>query len=210
MSDLIPAILAKDEETFRVRLAIAETLAPIVHIDVMDGHFVPNATWYDPTVIKTIKTSAKFELHLMVSDPTAYIGASEQMTNIARILWHIEVAIGHDVLINWCKKMDVEAGLALSPETPVGCLAPFAESANEILVLGVHPGFSGQTLIPHTIEKVKEVHTRWPNVAIGFDGGVNVTSIPQLRDAGVERFCIASAIFNAKNPRAAFTKLHAA
>ncbi len=145
----------------------------------------------------------------MVSDPTAYIGASEGMKNIARIIWHIEVAIGHDVLINWCHKMKIEAGLAISPETPMNRLAPFAEMADEILVMGVNPGFSGQQLQPHAIEKVKEIHERWPKVAIGFDGGVTVKTIQQLRDAGVTRFCAASAIFDAKEPKKAFAALSA-
>ncbi len=207
MNEIIPAILAKNEATFRQRLAIVEPIAPIVQIDVMDGHFVPTASWYDPTVIKTIATPARYELHLMVSDPTAYIGASEQLTNITRIIWHIEVAIAHDVLVNWCRKLKIEPGLALSPETPIGRLAPFAESVDEILVLGVNPGFSGHTLQPHTIESVKEIRKRWPHVTIGFDGGVNAESIPLLRDAGVTRFCAASAIFETKDARAAFAKL---
>ena len=209
MTELIPAILAKDEATFRSRLAIAEMLASIVQLDIMDGHFVPNATWYDPAALKTIKTNARYELHLMVSDPTAYIGASEHMTNIARIIWHIEVAIAHDVLINWCHKLKIEPGLALSPETPVGRLAPFAESVDEILVLGVTPGFSGQNIQPHAIEHVKEIRARWPNVIVGFDGGVNVQTIPHLREAGVTRFYAASAIFQAHNPEKAYKALSA-
>ncbi|MEK7116024.1 MAG: hypothetical protein AAB879_01370 [Patescibacteria group bacterium] len=209
MTELIPAILAKDEATFRSRLAIAEMLASIVQLDIMDGHFVPNATWYDPAALKTIKTNARYELHLMVSDPTAYIGASEHMTNIARIIWHIEVAIAHDVLINWCHTMGIEAGIAISPETPIGRLDPFVADLDEILVLGVHPGFSGQALQPHTREKVKDVRVRWPNVVVGFDGGVNVESIRELRDAGVTRFCVASAIFQAQNPKKAFKELSA-
>ncbi len=209
MAEILPALLAKDESDFRRRLVIAESFAPVVQLDVMDGHFVSNATWYDPTVIQTIKTPTKFELHLMVSDPTAYIGASEQMTNIVRIIWHIEVAIAHDVLINWCHKLKIEPGLALSPETPVGRLAPFAESVDEILVLGVTPGFSGQNIQPHAIEHVKEIRARWPNVIVGFDGGVNVQTIPHLREAGVTRFYAASAIFQAHNPEKAYKALSA-
>lgn len=209
MNEIIPAILTKDEAAFRARLKVAETLAPVIQIDVMDGHFVPNATWFDPTVIKTIETNARYELHLMVSDPTAYIGAAEGMKNIARIIWHVEVAIAHDVLINWCRKMKIEPGLAISPETPTGRLAPFADTVDEILVMGVNPGFSGQTLIPHTVEKAKEIHERWPNSAIGFDGGVTAKTIPKLRDAGVTRFCAANAIFGAKDPKKAFTALSA-
>lgn len=209
MTELVPAILAKDEATFRSRLAIAETLAPVIQIDVMDGHFVQNATWYDPTVIKTIKTPAHFELHLMVSDPTAYIGASEHLTNLARILWHIEIPIAHDVLINWCRKMNIEPGLAISPETPVNRLAPFAEQIEEILVLGVNPGFSGQEFQLHTTHKVREICERWPKVVVGFDGGVNAKTIPLLREVGVTRFCVASAIFEAKDPFQAFQELSA-
>lgn len=210
MNDILPAILVKGEKAFRERLHVAEPLAPVLQIDVMDGHFVPNASWYDPTVIKTIQTPSAFELHLMVSDPTAYIGASQGILTIKRIVWHIEVAIGHDILINWCHKMNVEAGLAISPETPVGRLAPFAATVDEILVLGVKPGFSGQSLIPNTVEKAREIHERWPNIPLAFDGGVNEDTIPLLRTAGVTRFCAASAVFDAKDPRKAFVKLREA
>lgn len=210
MNDIIPAILAHSETDLRERLAIAETFAPVVQIDVADGHFVPDATWFDPNVIGKIKTKTKFELHLMVSDPTAYIGMAQSLKNITRIIWHIEVAIGHDVLINWCKKLKIGSGLAISPETPVGRLAPFAETANEILVLGVNPGRSGQAFIERTVDTAREIHDRWPKTIIGFDGGVSAKTIPRLRDAGVTRFCAASAIFDAKDPQTAFEKLRSA
>lgn len=210
MNDIIPAILAYSEADFRERLSAAEKLAPVVQIDVADGHFVPNASWFDPGVIKTIKTKAKFELHLMVSDPTAYIGMVQDLPNIVRIIWHIEVAIGHDVLANWCHKMKIEAGLAISPGTSINRLSPFIGNVDEILVLGVHPGFSGSPLIPNTLDTVKAIHERWPNLCIGFDGGVTHRSIPRLRLAGAKRFAMASAIFNAKDPKAAYEKLKSA
>jgi ribulose-phosphate 3-epimerase len=207
MNDIIPAILAKTETEFRERLAIAEKLSPMIQIDVMDGHFVPNATWFDPMVIANLASKAAFELHLMVSDPTSYIGAIQDAENIARIIWHIEVPIAHDVLINWCKKLKVEAGIAISPETPVSRLAPFAEQVKEILVMGVNPGFSGQPISPGTIEKALDIHTRWPKLTVGFDGGVGMHTIAQLKNAGVTRFCVASSLFHAEDPKTAFAEL---
>ena len=173
----------------------------------MDGHFVPNATWFDPMVIANLPSKAAFELHLMVSDPTSYIGSIQDAENIARIIWHIEVPIAHDVLINWCKKLKVEAGIAISPETPVSRIAPFADQVKEILVMGVKPGFSGQPLSEDTIQKTIDIHQRWPDVTIGFDGGVGAHTIERLKNAGVTRFCVASSIFNAEDPKTAFTEL---
>ena len=207
MNDIIPAILVKDEASFRERLKIAETFAPLIQIDVIDGHFVPNSSWYDPVAIKDIQTPAEFELHLMVSDPTAYIGASQDLKNVQRIIWHIEVAIAHDVLINWCHKLKKGAGLAISPDTSISRLEPFVAEANEILVMGVRPGLSGQSLIESTLEKVREIHARWPDMPIGFDGGVSKESLPRLRDAGVTRFCVSSAIFNEEDPKRAYEEL---
>ena len=207
MDEIIPAILAHSETEFRERLKIAETLSSVVQIDIADGHFVPNSSWYDPAIIQTIKTPARFELHLMVSDPTTYISMSEGMKNIARAIWHIEVPVAHDVLINWCKKLKIESGLAISPGTSVGRIAPFIDNINEILVLGVKPGFSGQPLLESSLDAAREIHDRWPKTALGFDGGVTPKTMARIRNSGVTRFCAASAIFDSKDPKKAYEKL---
>lgn len=207
MNSVIPAILAKDEQAFRARLKLVEGLAPIVQIDVMDGKFVPNVTWCDLEALKTIETKATYELHLMVEDPEPVIRAAVTVPNVARIVWHVESMGDHRELLALCRSHDREAGLAISPDTPADNLKPYDGRMDEILILGVKPGFSGQAIIPSTIGKARELHTLFPTVPLGFDGGVTADAIPALRDAGVTRFCVASAIFDATDPEAAFDHL---
>ena len=207
MTSIIPAILAHDEDAFLSRLRVAETFATDIQIDAMDGFFTPNESWFDASAVGGMETEAQFELHLMVEEPRKWIDGAKDVASIKRIVWHVEAETDHASLIALCAANGVEAGLAISPETPEETLAPYADKVQEILVLGVRPGFSGQALIPDTIEKARRIHARWPNVPLAFDGGVSATSIPGLRDAGVTRFVAASAIFDAKDPKVAFEEL---
>lgn len=207
MNAIIPAILVHDEAAFRDRLRLAERLAPVIQIDVMDGAFVPNRTWYDPVVLRSIETPAAFELHLMVEDPDPLVRAACDLPTVRRIVWHVESMGDHRELLTLCRSNGREGGLALSPKTPTDVLAPYVGRMDEILVLGVEPGFSGQRLIPDTLEKTRSIHDAWPDIPVAFDGGVTAASIPALREAGVTRFCAASALFDAPDIEAAFRAL---
>lgn len=207
MNQILPALLVHDEATFRERLALLEKRVPIVQIDVMDGKFVPNTTWCDLETLKSISIPMKFELHLMVEDPEWWIRQSADIPGVQRLVWHIESRMEHEGLIKLCHTQHRDAGLAISPSTSMEALAPYANMIDEILVLGVQPGFSGQVLIPETIDKARQIHARWPDVPLAFDGHVNLAHLPDLREAGVTRFCVASAIFDATDPMAALEAL---
>lgn len=200
MRELLPAILVHDEASFRERLAVVGDLVPVVHLDIMDGAFVSNRTWFDAAVLASLETPVRFELHLMVQDPGRIIEETASIPSVIRYLWHQEVSLNHMHLIETVHAMHKEAGLALNPPTPIDALAPYARHLDEILVMGAAPGFSGQTLEPHTIEKARSLHERWPHIPIGFDINVNEETIPALLAAGVTRFCSGGAIFRAKNP----------
>ncbi len=204
MPELIPAILAKDANTFRERLKIVEGVTRCIQIDCLDGNFVSNRTYHEAA---PLDTSLEIELHLMVSDPISVIRAWKRVPQFVRALWHFEIPVDHQAIIQECKKLGVECGLAISPETPMERLEPFIESLDEVLVMGVTPGWSGQAIIPSTIEKAREIKARWPSVIIGFDGGIKRALIPRLLDAGVDRFCLASPIFADAHPRAAALSL---
>ena len=207
MNPIIPAILVKDEADFVEKLRIVEALAPIVQVDVMDGKFVPNVTWCDLAALKTLQTKTTYELHLMVEDPEPLIREAIMVPNVARIVWHVESMGDHRELLSLCRSYSKEGGLAISPDTPADNLKPYDGRMDEVLILGVKPGFSGQAIIPSTIGKARELHTLFPTVPLAFDGGVTADAIPALREAGVTRFCVASAIFDAKDPEAAFDLL---
>lgn len=209
MNELIPAILAHDEATFRERLALMGGVAQTIQLDVMDGAFVPNTTWFDAEVLRELSTTIRFELHLMVRDPMRYIEETRDIESVTRALWHVETTVDHAALISRCHAIDKEAGLAINPHTPIEALAQYAANLDEILVMGADPGFSGQRLQTPTVDKAREIHARWPSIPIGFDISVNAETIPQLLGAGVSRFCAAGAIWKAEDPVAEAKKLHA-
>jgi len=200
MPELIPAILVKDADLFRKRLALMEGLVGTVQLDCMDGNFVENRTWYDAT---PINADLEIELHLMVSDPLSVIEDWKRVKNVIRAIWHIEIPTDHQKIITRCRELGWDCGLAISPETPIERLANLVDEVDEVLVLGVNPGWSGQALIPSTLEKARLIKQRWPDLEVGFDGGVTEEHLAQLIHGSIDRICVASAIFGNPDPRAA-------
>jgi ribulose-phosphate 3-epimerase len=199
MSEIIPAILAHDEDSFREKILAVKGLAPLIQIDVMDGFFTANGSWYRAGALLEFPEQ-NFELHLMVEDPGKFVKEGVNISNVTRLVWHVEAEADQLELVSLCQAAGKEAGLAVSPATPLEALEAYAPEVDEILVLGVEPGASGQSLKPSTVEKARAIHQRWPNLVLAFDGGVDKASIPKLKAAGVTRFCVASAIFEAKDP----------
>lgn len=199
MIEIIPALLVKTEQEFSDKLRLIEGLVPAAQLDCMDGHFVPNQTWYEA---HALNTTLKLELHLMVSDPLTVIREWKKIEQTVRVLWQIEIPVDHAAMIDRCRALGLECGLALSPKTPVQALSAFHEKIDEVLILGVEPGWSGQDLINSSLGKIKEVKDLNPALRIGFDGGVNRSNLQQLIGLGADRINIASGIFGAPDPRA--------
>lgn len=200
MSELLPAILVHDAPSFHGRMKLMEGVATTVHLDVMDGAFVPDRTWFDAIALGAMTTPLRIELHLMVTDPRRYLEQIRGITSIVRAIWHVETTADHRALIDQCHGMSKEAGLAIDPTTPIERLVTLADALDEILVMGAEPGLSGQAMTPAAVSRVWNIHGRWPEKTLGFDIGVNAETIPQLKQAGVTRFCAASAIFGTKDP----------
>ena len=207
MNQIIPAILAKDEQEFRSRLALIKDTTDAIQIDVLDNTLYPNTSWCDMDVIDSLDDATWIELHFMVNNPVQYIEHIKRGGPIHRALWHIEAPIDHGDLIETCRNIGIEVGLAIAPRTSIEALQPFADQVDEILVLGVDPGFSGQPLIPHTIQTARDLYARFPSCIIGFDGGITPQNLPDLRAAGVTRFCVGSAIWKNKNSTEALEQL---
>lgn len=198
--EIIPAILAHSAEEASTKVQQVAQEANWLQLDVMDGQFVPNTTWSDVREAKKWKGSTKIELHLMVIDPATVIHQWKSYPRFKRVIWHIEAPIDHAKLIASCRRMKLEVGLAISPETPIAALVPFLRKIQSVLILGVIPGWSGQKLIPSTIKKAADLRRLMNNLPIGFDGNVTERNIPRLAKNGVTRFYVASAIFKKKNP----------
>jgi len=207
MPQLIPAILAKTKKDFLAKLKSIDGIAPMIQIDVMDGAFVKNKTWFDLITLNGLRTKSSFELHLMVKNPADFISRLEELPNIARVIWHIEAAENHLDTIRLVRHQGWQAGMAISPDTRLTKLEPFLDLIDEVLVMGSAPGFSGKELEMRMVDRVQELHANHPELAIGFDIGVNAKTIPMLVRAGVSRLCTASAIFGAENPKKAYRGL---
>ncbi len=195
--EIIPAILVQDRETFASRLRLVEGIATAVQIDCMDGHFVPNRSWYEA---EALQTTLGIELHLMVSDPLAVIREWKRVPQVMRAIWHLEIPIDHEAVIDEAHKLGWEAGLALSPMTPIERLLPYHERIDEVLILGVEPGFSGQKLTEATLAKIHAVKELDAALRVGFDGGVNQENLKRVIEAGADRSNLASAIFESPDP----------
>ncbi len=187
--------------------------ADYIHVDVMDGHFVPNISFGAP-VMKCLngKTSLPYDVHLMIENPDDYIDDfATSQTEFITV--HQEASRHLNRTIQKIKSRGIKAGIAINPATPVSTLSCVLEDADLILIMSVNPGFGGQKFIQSTVSKVEELaklkREKGYNFAIEIDGGVTEGNIEMLAKAGVEIAVAGSAVFKAQNPEeavAAFRK----
>ena len=202
MIRLAPSILSADFSRLGDSVAMIERSgAHLIHVDVMDGHFVPNIS-FGAAVMKSLsgKTTLPFDVHLMIEDPDRYLEdfVTEQTEYITV---HQEACVHLNRTIQHIKSMGVKAGVALNPATSLSTLDFSIEDADMVLVMSVNPGFGGQKFIPSAIEKVKELRTlkmeRNPRLKIEIDGGINLDNVKTVTDAGVEIVVAGSSVFGA-------------
>ena len=203
------SILASDfarlgEEVRRV----GDAGCDMVHVDVMDGHFVPNLTM-GPMIVKAIRPYTKtfFDVHLMISDPEKYAPAYIQ-AGADGITVHAE-ACGErlEEILRELKHQGVRVGCAISPDTPWTVLEPVLPMLDMVLVMTVYPGFGGQKLIPQTLDKVRVIRSRYPELDIQVDGGVNSETLPEVLEAGANVIVMGTAFFRAEDPSKLVTQV---
>jgi ribulose-phosphate 3-epimerase len=205
---IAPSILSADFAALGASIAAAEKGgADLIHVDVMDGHFVPNIT-IGPPVVKSIKRVATvpLDVHLMITDPDKYAPAfAEAGADMLSV--HVEVLPHLHRSISFIKSLGMKAGVVLNPSTPVVAIEEIAGDVDFVLVMSVNPGFGGQTFIPRSEQKVRAVRAlldRAGNQApIEIDGGIDLSNIARVVEAGVEIVVAGSAIFHAPDPTAA-------
>lgn len=206
MTELIPSILVNSQEEFERRLRLVDSHVKTVHVDVLDGTMFPQMSWFDARAVGAIETPIVYELHLMVENPLPIIKQwKEQVKNLQRAIIHVELDRPISTLIEDIKQWDkLETGLAINPETPIEEVKHHLAMLDSLLVMGVHPGKSGQSFLGESVlEKIRELHQRYPKLPIGCDGGITPALAPSLIEAGCSRLVVASSIWGAPDPLAA-------
>jgi ribulose-phosphate 3-epimerase len=182
--------------------------ADFLHLDVMDGHFVPNIS-FGPPVIQSIRpvTQAYFDAHLMISDPLRYAPALVK-AGAQNITFHVEAVDDAVKTAREIRKLGCQVGITLNPATPVEGLWPALDYVDVVLVMSVVPGFSGQKFMPEALGKAEAIKPRLrSDQRLEMDGGINIDTICAARGAGVDWFVVASAIFGKPDRAAAIVEL---
>jgi ribulose-phosphate 3-epimerase len=205
---IAPSILSADFAALgRDVAAVERGGADLIHVDVMDGHFVPNLT-IGPAVVRALKRIAgrPLDVHLMIEEPDRYIeafvGAGAAMVSV-----HVEAVPHLHRTIHLIKQLGVKAGAVLNPSTPAGALEDIAADLDFVLVMSVNPGFGGQAFIPHSLDKVRRVRDvldrAGSSAPIEIDGGIDATNAAAAVAAGASILVAGHAIFGGSDPEAA-------
>lgn len=205
---IAPAILATTLPDFERQLARVEGLVPYVHVDIMDGQFVPTQSFAEVEAVAHLHTKLPFELHLMVNEPLDYLERWADIGQVFRALIHVE-SNGVSAAIARARELSWQTGLVLNPETALTALDPFMKLVDVLQFMSVHPGRQGAPFVPAVLEKIKHFTTKnsYPHCAV--DGAVSTGTIGALRAAGVEIFAVGSALSQAPDFRAALANLKA-
>ncbi|MGE5790628.1 MAG: ribulose-phosphate 3-epimerase [Syntrophaceae bacterium] len=204
MKQIAPSILSADFSRLGEEIkAVEKAGADLIHVDVMDGHYVPNIT-IGPGVVSSLRktTSLPFDVHLMIEDPDRYIDAFvDAGSNIVTV--HAEAVTHLHRTVQYIKAKGVRAGVSLNPSTPLVCIEEILPDIDLLLIMTVNPGFGGQKFISGMLPKIRKarelVQARGLEMAIEVDGGVTAENIGILADAGADIFVAGAAVFGSSS-----------
>ena len=203
---IAPSILSADFAHLAEQVKTVEQAgAPMIHVDVMDGHFVPNIT-IGPLVVKALRpvTQLPFDVHLMIEHPERYISDFVK-AGADGITVHAEVCNHLHRVLQQIKEHNIKSGVALNPHTPVASITHILDQLDLILIMSVNPGFGGQEFIPETIKKLNQTRDllekhKCEQIEVEVDGGVHLENIKEIANAGADILVTGSAIFNSPDP----------
>jgi ribulose-phosphate 3-epimerase len=208
---IAPSILSADFGRLADQIAAVTPAADLLHLDIMDGHFVPNLSIGVP-VVESVRdyTDLPLDVHLMITDPGKYAPAFVD-AGADGITFHIEVAPDPQPLIQQLRDLDVEVGIALNPGTPAEAVLPFIDLVDLVLVMTVWPGFGGQAFMAECLPKIETLAQQMTtSQALQVDGGIGPDTAPRVTRAGANVLVAGSAIFAQADPAAAARHLRAA
>jgi len=210
--EIAPSILSADFARLADEIAaVASAGVKMIHLDVMDGHFVPNITIGPPVIAKLRKHSDLFfDSHLMISEPAKYIEAFAQ-AGVDNITFHIEVTDEPEKMVDRIRELGCTAGITLNPETPVESIRKVAPLCDMVLVMTVHPGFGGQEFIDEAARKAVAIREMvGPDVRIEVDGGIDPETAPIVVSYGADTLVAGNAIFGRPDRSAAIRAIREA
>jgi len=212
MVKIAPSILSANFLKLGEEIKAAEEAgADMIHIDIMDGHFVPNIT-IGPFIVESIRkiTSLPLDVHLMIEDPDTYL-VDFIKAGADYVTVHLEASVHLHRTIQWIKERGVKAGVSLNPATPVWSLEYILSDINLVLLMSVNPGFGGQDFIPQVIDKIgalkKLIEEKRLSTLIEVDGGINLDNAKRVASAGADILVMGSAFFNAEDYKEIIRKL---
>ncbi|HMP88683.1 MAG TPA: ribulose-phosphate 3-epimerase [Kiritimatiellia bacterium] len=206
---ILPSLLAADMGNLAVACqSVMNNGADGVHLDIMDGHFVPNLSMGPDFVAMSARVAPDLyrHVHLMVTRPhelaDAFMDAGAQT-----LLFHVEAQSDCRELIAHIRGRGVKPGLVLNPETPLDAVLPFVSSIDEVLFMTVHPGFGGQAFLDHVLPKMAELHRQAPELLISVDGGINLENAPKCAASGTSIFIAGTSLFRATDMKKDITTM---
>lgn len=206
------SILSADFGRLNEEIKSIENYADIVHVDVMDGHFVPNITIGAP-VVRCIKTKLPMDVHLMIENPEKYIEdfvkALDEAGHLSdsTITIHFEACDDFEGILNKISELGVKVGVSIKPKTPVSKIEKYLHLIDYVLVMTVEPGFGGQSFMADMVPKIKELRAFGFDGDIGVDGGINADTAKVCIDAGANVMGAGSYIFNSSDRKAVIKSL---
>ena len=208
---VLPSLLLCDFGDLKTEVSRLEAAGSrVLHLDVMDGHFVPNLTYGMPIVTGLRRhTDLPLDVHLMISDPLAY--AKPMVDEGADLItFHVEAVQDPQAVAEEIRSLGVGVGVALNPGTPLASITPCLDSVDMVLVMSVDAGFGGQKFNPVALDKLSEIKRTHPDLLLQIDGGINLQTIASARRAGCDLFVVGSAIFKQDDYSAAVESLEKA